>query len=122
MATEVFIPKFGQTVEQVSLVKWLVSDGAQITQGQEILEVETDKAIFPVESTGKGWIHIGPFAVGDTIPVLTIVAIIGKEEEKFATTGLGSTVVETVKKNNADIQPSGQTSQLKEETTAQNEV
>jgi pyruvate dehydrogenase E2 component (dihydrolipoamide acetyltransferase) len=83
MSTEVFIPKLGQTVEQVNLVKWLVPDGTKVVQGQEILEVETDKAIFPVEAGGKGWLHIGPFKEGDVVPVLTIVALIGKEDEKF---------------------------------------
>ena len=84
MATEVFIPKLGQTVEQVNLVKWLVPDGTKVSQGQEILEVETDKAIFPVEAGGKGWIHIGPYHEGDVVPVLTVVALIGREDEKFA--------------------------------------
>jgi pyruvate dehydrogenase E2 component (dihydrolipoamide acetyltransferase) len=83
MAEEFFIPKLGQTVEQVTLVKWLVEDGAKVTQGQEICEVETDKAIFPVESPAKGYIHIGPFTEGQVLPVLTVVAMIGKQEETF---------------------------------------
>ena len=32
MAEEFFIPKLGQTVEEVTLVKWLVKDGAKINQ------------------------------------------------------------------------------------------
>ena len=31
MAEEFFIPKLGQTVEQVTLVNWLVEDGAKVT-------------------------------------------------------------------------------------------
>jgi pyruvate dehydrogenase E2 component (dihydrolipoamide acetyltransferase) len=88
MATEVFIPKLGQTVEQVNLVKWLVPDGTKVAQGQEILEVETDKAIFPVEAGGKGWLHLGPYKEGDVVPVLTVVALIGKEDEAFAAPGV----------------------------------
>ncbi len=87
MATEFFIPKLGQTVEQVTLVKWLVPDGSKVAQGQEVLEVETDKAVFPVEANGKGFIHIGPYQEGDEVPVLTVVAIIGKEDEKFVAPG-----------------------------------
>ena len=83
MATELFIPKLGQTVEEVTLVRWLVPDGTKVAQGQEILEVETDKAIFPVESTGKGYLHIGPFKEGQVVPVLTVVGLIGAAEEKF---------------------------------------
>ncbi len=87
MAIEFFIPKLGQTVEEVTLVSWLVEDGAKVSQGQEVMEVETDKATFPVEANGKGYIHIGPFSVGQVLPVLTVVAIIGKENEKFEAAG-----------------------------------
>jgi len=81
---EFFIPKLGQTVEEVTLVKWLVADGEKVAQGQELCEVETDKAIFPVESPAKGYIHIGPFNEGDVLPVLTVIALIGSQDDKFA--------------------------------------
>jgi pyruvate dehydrogenase E2 component (dihydrolipoyllysine-residue acetyltransferase) len=84
MATELFVPKLGQTVEEVTLVQWLVEDGAKVSQGQEVMEVETDKAVFPVEANSKGYIHFGPFKEGQVVPVLTVVAIIGKENETFA--------------------------------------
>ena len=90
MAEEFFIPKLGQTVEEVVLVKWLVADGAKVSQGQEVMEVETDKAVFPVEANAKGYIHIGPFKEGERLPVLTVVAIIGKENEKFEVQGTAS--------------------------------
>jgi pyruvate dehydrogenase E2 component (dihydrolipoamide acetyltransferase) len=83
MAEEFFIPKLGQTVEEVTLVKWLVSDGDKVAHGQEICEVETDKAIFPVEANAKGYFHMGPFKEGEVLPVLTVVGIIGKETDKF---------------------------------------
>ncbi len=83
MAEEFFIPKLGQTVEQVTLVKWMVSDGQKVSHGQEICEVETDKAIFPVEANAKGFFHMGPFKEGEVLPVLTVVGIIGKETDKF---------------------------------------
>jgi pyruvate dehydrogenase E2 component (dihydrolipoamide acetyltransferase) len=87
MAEEFFIPKLGQTVEEVTLVKWLVADGAKVAQGQEICEVETDKAIFPVEANAKGIFHMGPFKEGEVLPVLTVVGIIGKESDKFEVAG-----------------------------------
>jgi pyruvate dehydrogenase E2 component (dihydrolipoamide acetyltransferase) len=83
MAEELFIPKLGQTVEEVTLINWLVKEGDKVETGQGILEVETDKAVFTVESTADGIIHIGPFKAGDVIPNLTVVAVIGKPEDKF---------------------------------------
>ena len=90
MAEEFFIPKLGQTVEEVTLVNWLVEDGAKVSQGQPIMEVETDKAVFPVEANARGVIHIGPYKVGDIVPVLTVVAIIGKPEDRFEAGGIAS--------------------------------
>ncbi len=43
-----------------------------------MLEVETDKAVFPVEANASGVIHLGPFKKGDVVPVITTVALIGK--------------------------------------------
>ena len=83
MAVEVYIPKFGQTVEEVTLLQWLVDDGAVVKRGQEILEIETDKTTFFVESEGAGTLHRGPFEPGAVVPVLTIVATIGAPGEKF---------------------------------------
>ncbi len=87
MAKEVFIPKLGQTVEEVTLVRWLVADGAKVEQGDGVLEVETDKALFTVESSTRGYVHIGPYQEGIIVPVLTVVATIGKPEEKFVSGG-----------------------------------
>ena len=83
MAEELFIPQLGQTVENVTIINWHVNDGDQVEQGQEVLEVETDKAVFDVEATDDGFIHIGPYKVGDVVPVLTVVAVIGEADDQF---------------------------------------
>lgn len=83
MAKEVYIPKLGQTVEEVKLLRWLVPDGAQIEEGDGVLEVETDKANFTVESTTRGFVHRGPFQEGEVLPVLTVVAVVSKQDETF---------------------------------------
>ncbi len=83
MPVEFFIPKLGQTVEEVTIIEWLVKDGDAVEQGQPVLEVETDKAVFPVEANARGIIHLGPFQKGDIVPVITTVAVIGKLEDQF---------------------------------------
>jgi len=84
MSEDLFIPKLGQTVEEVVLLNWLVEDGSKVDFGDPVLEVETDKAVFNVEANAKGYIHIGPHEMGETLPVLTVVATIGKKDEGFA--------------------------------------
>lgn len=116
MAEELFIPKLGQTVEEVTLINWLVKEGDKVETGQGVLEVETDKAVFTVESTADGYIHPGPFKPGDVIPNLTVVALIGKKEDQFAQTkkdAESKLLVEaepsTAKEEPAKKQPSGET-------------
>lgn len=60
MTEELFIPKLGQTVEEVIIVSWLVEDGVRVEFGQPVLEVETDKAVFPIEANANGFLHLGP--------------------------------------------------------------
>ncbi len=90
MSIEVYIPKYGQTVEEVKIVQWFVEDGATVKKDQEILEIETDKTTFFVESEAVGVLHRGPYASGDTVPVLEVVAIIGKPDDKFIAHKVGS--------------------------------
>ncbi len=117
MAEEFFIPKLGQTVEEVTLIKWLVEDGAKVEQMQEILEVETDKAVFPVEAPASGYVHIGPYQEGDVVPVLTVVAVIGKPEDKFELKDEAAPEVEE-----AEAEPSPLSSLGTVETTSQEAV
>ncbi len=83
MVQELFVPKLGQTVEEITLIDWLVKDGDQVEQGQPVLEVETDKAVFPVEANVSGIIHLGPYKKSDIVPVITVVAVIGNREDRF---------------------------------------
>lgn len=83
MSEDLFIPKLGQTVEEVVLINWLVENGTRVDFGDPVLEVETDKAVFNVEANAKGYIHFGDYELGTTLPVLTVVATIGKKDEGF---------------------------------------
>ena len=87
MTEDLFIPKLGQTVDEVVLISWLVADGDKVDFGDPVMEVETDKAIFNVEANAKGTIRIGPYEIGETLPVLTVVATIGKPDEPFSPSG-----------------------------------
>ncbi len=84
MAIEFFIPKLGDNVDKVTIVNWLMDDGAAVKAGDEIVEVETDKAVVPVPANGQGVLRIGPYKAGDTVPVMTVIATIGSEGEGFA--------------------------------------
>ncbi|MCW7458665.1 lipoyl domain-containing protein [Leptospira bandrabouensis] len=46
-------PDLGDT-EKIELVRWLRKEGDSVSQGDEMLELVTDKAAFPVESPYSG--------------------------------------------------------------------
>ncbi len=104
MAEQVLIPKLGNTVEDVTIVEWLVEDGSRVSKGQEILEIETDKATFTVESPADGYLHVGPFGSGDVVPVFTLVAVVGAKDDVFPAVGEGGREAEEV----AELPPRGE--------------
>jgi pyruvate dehydrogenase E2 component (dihydrolipoamide acetyltransferase) len=107
MATDFFIPKLGDNVNDATIVDWLVDDGAEVKEGDEILEVETDKAVFPIPANAGGYLHRGPFKAGDKVRVSEVVATIGQKDEPFAP-GNGqqqSQAPETVKETAVEAPP-----------------
>jgi pyruvate dehydrogenase E2 component (dihydrolipoamide acetyltransferase) len=54
MATEFSMPKLGLTMEEGTIIEWLVPDGAEVTAGTAVLVVETDKVETEVEVPMSG--------------------------------------------------------------------
>jgi len=74
MATDFIIPKLGEGVNEATIVNWLVDDGAQVNEGDDILELETDKATIPVPANASGILRIGEFEPGDVVSIDQAVA------------------------------------------------
>jgi pyruvate dehydrogenase E2 component (dihydrolipoyllysine-residue acetyltransferase) len=81
MATEVLLPKQGNSVESCIILEWKKEEGDTVTTGEPIVEVETDKATFEVESTADGVLLSRLVGEGDDVPVLAPIAIVGKPGE-----------------------------------------
>ena len=54
MLKKIVMPGAGQTTDRLIIGKWLKSEGDTISRGDILLEVETDKAVMPVESFASG--------------------------------------------------------------------
>jgi pyruvate dehydrogenase E2 component (dihydrolipoamide acetyltransferase) len=52
--TEFKLPELGENIDQGDLVRLMISPGASITEGQPVMELETDKAVVEVPSTVSG--------------------------------------------------------------------
>jgi pyruvate dehydrogenase E2 component (dihydrolipoamide acetyltransferase) len=83
MATPIVMPRQGNTVESCVLIEWKKKKGDRVTTNDIICEVETDKAVFEIESPVDGILLDVFFDEGDEIPVLTNIAVIGKENENY---------------------------------------
>ena len=87
MAIEIKVPSPGESITQVQLAKWLVAEGEQVEKDQEVVEIDSDKASFPVAAPEDGIIRLKA-AEGDDVAVGAVIAIIepsaasGKQPKK----------------------------------------
>ncbi len=91
-ATDVTMPELSEGMESGTIIAWLVGDGQQVVVGEELLEVETDKAAMTVHAEAAGVLHIAVpvnvvAAVGEVIARIGAVAAAAPEP---ASSGAGS--------------------------------
>lgn len=77
MATEFKMPMLGEVMEEGRILVWHKQEGDRVERGENLLEVETDKASMEVESTVSGVIQKILVTAGETVPVNTTLALIG---------------------------------------------
>ena len=82
MAQTVIMPKFGQTVEESTIVKWHKAEGDVVKKGEVLFEIETDKAVLEAESFFDGTLLKVWVKEGVSVPVSSVVAYIGEPGEK----------------------------------------
>jgi len=82
MATEILMPALSPTMEEGVLAKWLVKEGDEVTAGQIIAEIETDKATMEFEAVDEGTLGKILVAEGSQgVKVNTPIAVLLEEGE-----------------------------------------
>lgn len=71
------MPKLSDTMEEGTVLQWLKADGDAVSKGEQIVEIETDKANMMVEAPEAGILSIIA-AEGDSLPVGAPIAAIGE--------------------------------------------
>lgn len=84
MATEVILPALGMAQDTGTIVRWLKAQGEQVTQGEPLLEIETDKAAVEVEAPASGRLDQVMASAGDEVPVGQVIALILTPEDVSA--------------------------------------
>ena len=87
----VVLPQYGNSVESCVIVAWRKGVGDPVRAGEVLAEVETDKAVLEVESPVEGVLLALLVAVGDDVPVRTVIAHIGAASESATPTPVTGT-------------------------------
>ncbi|MCX7681220.1 MAG: 2-oxo acid dehydrogenase subunit E2 [Anaerolineae bacterium] len=82
MATEVILPKLGETMEEGVIVEWLKKEGDPVQRGEVLFTIESDKATLEVEAPTKGYLRKILVPAGQPVPVLTVVGLITRTADE----------------------------------------
>src|SRR3712207_2578657 len=80
---DVSMPRLSDSMEEGTILKWLKSDGDEVRRGDELVEIETDKANMTYEADQDGVLSITA-AEGDTLAVGEKIATIGEAAQQDA--------------------------------------
>jgi pyruvate dehydrogenase E2 component (dihydrolipoamide acetyltransferase) len=80
----VFMPALGMAQETGLILKWLKAEGEEVTPGEPLLEIETDKATVKIEAPVAGILANISAQAGDEVPVGQVIAVILAPGEKAA--------------------------------------
>ena len=83
MATELKVPTLGMDMEEATIVRWLVEEGAEVEKGEPVLEIDTDKTSFEIEAPAGGTIRNLRGEEGETLPVGTTLAYLTAPGEEL---------------------------------------
>jgi dihydrolipoamide dehydrogenase len=84
MPAEITMPQLSDTMTEGTLVKWHRKEGDEVKEGEEIAEIETDKATMPMESFDAGTLAHIAAKEGEKVKVGELIAVIATAGEDAA--------------------------------------
>jgi len=78
MKVDIIVPSPGESITEVQIAEWLVADGEQVEDNQDVVEIDSDKATLSVSAQASGKIKILVEA-GETIEINSVIAQIDTE-------------------------------------------
>jgi pyruvate dehydrogenase E2 component (dihydrolipoamide acetyltransferase) len=87
---EISMPRLSDSMEEGTILRWLAAEGAEVKRGDELAEIETDKASMVYEADADGVLHVLA-QEGDTLPVgAPIAQLLAAGEQPGAAPDAGS--------------------------------
>jgi pyruvate dehydrogenase E2 component (dihydrolipoamide acetyltransferase) len=115
MASDVTMPRLSDSMEEGTVLKWLVDEGAEVKRGEPLVEIETDKANMTYDADADGTLIEIVAQEGDTLAIGEVIARIGEAGEA---SGNGKPAAE--EKTGEEAQPQDE-DEAGEKTTAEDE-
>jgi pyruvate dehydrogenase E2 component (dihydrolipoamide acetyltransferase) len=116
MATDVMMPRLSDSMEEGTVLKWLVDVGGEVKRGEPLVEVETDKANMTYEADTDGVLIEVLAQEGETLPIGQAIARIGSADE--ATGHRPQATGDTAQAETASEEPEAEPDQPSEEEPA----
>src|SRR5881398_1749449 len=77
MPTQVVMPQMGESVAEGTIVRWIKKVGDAIERDEPLFEISTDKVDAEIPSPAAGVLTEIRVKEGETVPVNSVVAVIG---------------------------------------------
>src|SRR5262245_36356003 len=87
MPTNVVMPQMGESIAEGTIVRWIKKVGDTVDRDEPLFEISTDKVDAEIPSPGAGVLREIKVKEGETVPVNSIVAVIGAAGEAVPSTG-----------------------------------
>src|SRR5580765_452135 len=84
MATDVVMPQMGESIAEGTIVRWIKKVGEIVDRDEPLFEISTDKVDAEIPSPAAGVVAEIRVQEGETVPVNSVVAVIGPPEQKAA--------------------------------------
>ncbi|PSQ95862.1 MAG: pyruvate dehydrogenase complex dihydrolipoamide acetyltransferase [Bacteroidetes bacterium SW_9_63_38] len=84
MAILIEMPKLSDTMEEGVLSAWLMDEGDEVSSGDVLAQVETDKATMDLEAFDEGVLLKKVIDEGDSVPIGQLIAVIGEADEDIS--------------------------------------
>src|SRR5262245_41601504 len=85
MAIDVVMPQMGESIAEGTIVRWIKKVGEKVDRDEPLFEISTDKVDAEIPSPAAGIVSEIRVKEGETVPVNTVVALIGDAGGRAAT-------------------------------------
>ena len=76
MASDVTMPRLSDSMEEGTVLKWLVDEGGEVKRGEPLVEIETDKANMTYDADTDGVLVEIVAQEGDTLEIASVLSLV----------------------------------------------